>query len=250
MSANSATTFRFSLARWSAWAPRLPDATAWLAWAQDGRSDDSEHTPAVAAMAPMLRRRLGRYGRMALETLFGLGDNTGQPIVFASRHGELSRCLSLLEERQSTGGLSPQGFSVAVHNAVPGLYTIDRQVAAPVSAVAAGADSFAAALIEAAALLADGHEEVWLAVCEEPVPEIFAAFIDEPQQAFAFALALRAGDEWGFSVSQAASPNAAATGLPGALQCLRGLLRGENTLVSTPAHCWQLTARNAERQAA
>lgn len=242
-------TLHFSLARWCAWAPRLPDAAAWLAWAQDGRSDDAEHAPAVAAMAPMLRRRLGRYGRMALETLFGLGDNTGQPIVFASRHGELSRCLALLEERHATGGLSPQGFSVAVHNAVPGLYTIDRQVAAPVSAVAAGADSFAAAFIEAATLLADGHEEVWIAVCEEPMPEIFATFVDEPQQAYAFALALRAGDEWRF----AASPDTVApatTDIPGALQCLRGLLRGESTLVNTPAQCWQLTAADAARRAA
>lgn len=228
---------RFALARWAAWSPSRPDAAAWRAWAVDGVDGDGIHTPAVAGMAPMLRRRLGAYGRMALECAFGLGPNSGQPIVFVSRHGEMGRCLALLTELRETGGVSPQGFSVAVHNAVAGLYTIDQKVNAPVSALSAGADGFAAGLVEAGALLADGADEVWLLLCEEPLPAAFAPHADEPQAAYAIGLALRAGDEWQLLAADAGEADASE--VP-ALQALRALLRGQAAHIRTASRSWRL----------
>lgn len=229
----------FTLRRWAAWAPQRPDAAAWLAWA-NGATDAAElHTPAVAAMAPMLRRRLAPFGRMALECAYGLGAHEGQSIVFASRHGELGRCLSLLEELQVSGAVSPQGFSVAVHNAVAGLYTIDRKLPAPVSAVAGGLDSYAAGLIEASALLADGAPEVWLLVCEEALPPAFAAFAEHPREtdcAYAYALALGPGSDW--QLHRERATDAVQEDEIPALQALRALLRDES---ATLRGGWQLS---------
>lgn len=228
----SAPLASFTLRRWAAWAPHRPHAETWRAWANGAADADERHTPAVAAMAPMLRRRLAPFGRMALECAYGLGPNEGQSIVFASRHGELGRCLGLLEELQASGGVSPQGFSVAVHNAVAGLYTIDRKLPAPVSAVAAGLDSYAAGLIEASALLAEGAPEVWLLVCEDALPPAFSGFADHPREtdtAYAYALALGPGQAW--QLSRGPADTSVQTDELPALQALRALLREETCVL-------------------
>ncbi len=230
----------FSLAAWHAWSPRLSSIPAWERWAVEGCSEEIDSQPALAALKPMQRRRLQPFGRMALETLIGLGPNTGQPIVFASRYGEVGRSFILLKELAETGAVSPQGFSVAVHNAVPGIYTIECGVLAPVSAIAAGGDSFAAGIFEACSLIADGAPEVWLCVCEEPLPEAYACFSDEPQAVYAYALALRAGDQCCFG--RARSTRAAVDALP-ALVFLRALLRCESTTIATASSAWHIECR-------
>jgi hypothetical protein len=230
----ASTPEKFSLAGWHAWGPRLSTVSAWQRWAIDGSYEETDSQPALAGLKPMQRRRLQPFGRMALEALIGLGPNAGQPIVFASRYGEVGRSLVLLEELAQTAAISPQGFSVAVHNAVPGIYTIECGALAPVSAIAAGADSFAAGIFEACALLAEGTPEVWLCVCEEPLPGIYACFADEPQATYAFALALRPGDEFSFGRINAQ----VAVDEPPALVFLRALLRRESTTIPTTSSAW------------
>ncbi|WP_051710788.1 beta-ketoacyl synthase chain length factor [Andreprevotia chitinilytica] len=195
----SSTAHCFRLKNWAAWAPGLPDAESWLAWARGERQIGVDGEPAVAAMPPMLRRRAQRFGRIALESLYALPDDTS-PIVFASRHGEVPRSVELLQSLASSGEVSPQSFSMAVHNATAGLFTIASKQVVNVTAIAAGRDSALAGIVEALGLLADGANSVRLILCDAPLPEIYADFAAANSSAdaapYSCVLALMRGDDF------------------------------------------------------
>ncbi|MDR0247059.1 MAG: beta-ketoacyl synthase chain length factor, partial [Burkholderiales bacterium] len=128
----------FSFRRWSAWVPAMTDAEAWQAWAREETALAAhEETAPVKAMPPLLRRRAHPLGRAALEVLYAPTlAYANQPIVFCSRHGEISRSLAIQQALAEEGQVSPQEFSMSVHNAIPGLFLIARQSRAPVVALA------------------------------------------------------------------------------------------------------------------
>jgi hypothetical protein len=83
---------------------------------------------------------------------------------------------------------------LSVHNTGSGLYSIASGNTAPSTAIAAGRDSLAMALIEAAGQL-QYATEVLVVFADEPLPENYAAFADENTAAFGLALRLaKAGD--------------------------------------------------------
>jgi hypothetical protein len=136
----------------------------------------------------MLRRRLTRLGRMAVQVSGDCqGDDLGMPLVFASRYGDVVRSLELLRELDAQGDLSPAGFSMSVHNAISGMYSIARSDSAAAVCVAAGQASAAAGLIEAAGLLADGAPEVLLVAYDEPLPAPYEDFADDAACSWAWA---------------------------------------------------------------
>jgi hypothetical protein len=162
---------------WEAWAPGLPDKEAWRAWAAGGAGlRDDGSSPAVEAMAPALRRRAGRNDRLGLETAWRLAPQ-GAPVVsvFGSRHGQVARSAVLLEALAQGTPLSPMDFSLSVHNACAGLFSIARQDRSASSAVAAGGEELASAMLEAAGLLAEGAESVLLSVHDELPPALYDA---------------------------------------------------------------------------
>ena len=101
-------TFRgvkFSISSFAAWAPGVDTREAWLEWSSGHRPIAGAAEPEVSEMAPMLRRRAGVLDRMALEVAYRcLGNRTGVPAIFCSRHGETSRSVDLLTDldRKST----------------------------------------------------------------------------------------------------------------------------------------------------
>jgi hypothetical protein len=184
--------FTFSCQKVCAWASGLDSVTAWQEWAANPHSIENETRAPVKAMPPMLRRRAARLGRAALEAMYRLDPPAGQPIVFASRHGELSRSLDLLEELTREGAVSPQEFSMAVHNAEAGLFTIARKDSASVTALASENALTLSALMEAASRLPESGS-VTLILCDEPIPELFKPFVkDEP---FCVAAAMTLSEE-------------------------------------------------------
>ena len=200
--------FSFSVSTWSAWASGLPDHTAWRQWAQVPTAPGNDETAQISAMPAMLRRRAERLGKAALHALYEQIDSyDGQPIIFCSRYGELQRTLGLLTELADNGTVSPQQFSMAVHNAIAGLFMIAQKRRAPIAELASENALTAAGLIEAAAQLADGAEEVWLLYCDEPLPEAFPSFNPDQPGCHAVLLALRAGDR--FTLHNAAQNSAA-----------------------------------------
>lgn len=166
----------------------LPVA-AWAVWKRT-----ADTAPDIGFVEPMLRRRLGPLARMALDVATRcLGERTGIPMVFASRHGELERTLGLLRELAAAGPLSPTAFSLSVHNAAAGVLSIARQDMAASTAIAAGEASFGQALIEAASRLAASPEKpVLMVYADDPIPAEYARFVAGTESAHAIGLLLEA----------------------------------------------------------
>jgi len=220
----------FSIVRHAAWAPSLATPEAWLDWSRAPFLPGTEGEPGVKAMPPMLRRRAAQLGKMALEVAYEcLGDASGVPIVYCSRHGEVGRSVELLDAMARGEALSPTAFGMSVHNANPGLFTIARKEQANHIALAAGPSSLEHAVIEACGLLADGAPQVLLVMADTALPQLYSHFEDCEEQAFAFAWLLQPGAQ--LSLGWQAGADAPRESMPGALQVLRFFLSDEQQLV-------------------
>jgi hypothetical protein len=171
-------------------------------------------------MPMLLRRRLGKLGQLAVSAAYEAGAMPPVRYVFCSRHGEFGRTLGLLRGVALGEPLSPAEFSVSVHNALAGLLSIATKATGGHTALAAGADSFAYGLVEAAASLAAAPDEpVLLVYYDEPLPAPFDELVPPDSEApLACALLLHAasapaehGQLIDLEVESAASDQTAAT---------------------------------------
>lgn len=201
----------FSIARWSAWAPGLTSKHAWLAWARAEPPSElravgpareafvsPEEPPFVGNSSAKIRefpallgRRASRSDRAGLRAALDCTQGLGPVItVFASRHGEVHRSVELLEALARDEPLSPMAFSLSVHNAAAGLFSIGREDRSASSSVAAGRDSLPMAVLEACGVLAEGAPRVLIVAHDEPVPALFEPYLDEsaPHAGAAFLL--------------------------------------------------------------
>ena len=115
----------FVIKNWAACAPGLTSQAQWQAWSAQPTLPAGEAAPALAEMPAMQRRRLGLLGRLAVQAAWWCqGEDLGMPVVFASRYGDAGRALELLAELARGEPVSPATFSLSVHNAVSGMYSI------------------------------------------------------------------------------------------------------------------------------
>lgn len=223
---------------WRAWAPGLDSPADWLAWQQAPcRLEDAGEQPDVSFLPAMQRRRLSRLARMALHVAWPLAEACGPlPMVFASRHGETPRTLALLEALGRDEPLSPTQFSLSVHNAIIGLWSIQRGDCSEMTALAAAGDGLEQAVCEAAGLLAEGAPGVLLVLAEEQPPALYRPYIDDVPFSWAAALLLRPGQRWQLS----RQPGSARADWPHALQLIGALASGGNQLTHPGhGHSWQ-----------
>ncbi|TNF35083.1 MAG: 3-oxoacyl-ACP synthase [Gammaproteobacteria bacterium] len=223
------TAVGFAIERWAAWAPAEDDgsietAGQWADWAAGTLAmADNDASPALPFINAMLRRRLSRLSRLALKVAYeaAAGDHS-LPTVFCSRHGEIHRTRGLLADLNAGEPLSPMAFSLSVHNTASGLYSIASGNTAASTAIAAGRDTLAMAVIEATGLLLQ-HERVLLVFAEEPLPEDYREFADEQTAAFGLALLLARdhGERWQLAAADQPSGTARCQGLD-FLQALAG----------------------------
>ncbi|MCY1391037.1 hypothetical protein D9M71_58650 [compost metagenome] len=215
----------FNIAQWRAWAPELVSAHDWLQWSQAPRPiSTADVAPDVSFLPAMQRRRLGRLARMAFSVGWPLAEENAQlPLVFVCRHGETPRTFELLSELAAGQPLSPTQFSLSVHNAVIGLWSILRGSNAEMTSLAAAGDGLEHGMLEAAALLQEGAPAVLLVVTEETPAPAYASWIDDVPFPYAVGLLLTAGDDWALSASPASS-DAPACHWPHAVDLLRCLL--------------------------
>jgi hypothetical protein len=173
----------------AATAALLPVAR-WRAWGLDAEAA----APDVAFIEPALRRRLSSIARSALavaEAIRPLG--TPVRVVFASRHGELTRNAEMLMNLADGELPSPMNFSLSVLNAVTGLYGIARRDNSATTAVSAGPATVPLALLEGAAQAWAYPAEHVLVVCaDEPAPPLYADLVDEPVRPYALAVLMKA----------------------------------------------------------
>lgn len=182
--------FEFILLEWSAYADGLTHRDDWLRWANGVPRlprPAVETVPPLTEMPAMMRRRVDRLGRLACQVAYWCEAADGAPMVFASRYGDATRSLALLGDLVQSQPLSPAGFGLSVHNAISALYSIAQGHTGNTVVVAGGRASAAAALTEAAALLADGAPEVLVVFYEAPLPGHYAEFEDEAACEYAWA---------------------------------------------------------------
>ena len=235
----------FNIAQWRAWAPGLESADDWHAWCQAPvLLPASEASPDVSFLPAMQRRRLSRLARMAFSVGWPLAEGLKDlPLVFISRHGETPRTLDILSDLANDQPLSPTQFSLSVHNAVIGLWSILRNETSEMNALAAAGDGLEHAMLEVAALLNEGAPAVLLVITEEQPPEAYASWIKDVPFPYALGLLVTPGDEWQLELS-AGTVQPTQTQWPHALNLLRALL----TEQADCQHAWKNRVWNWQRK--
>ena len=172
----------FSIAAYAAIGLRDRDSD--VLWPQPGDA-------AVRSPVPnLLRRRLTPIGQAALRAAWALPRLEDARFIFASRHGEFDRSLTMLQHLAAGENPSPADFSLGVHNALAGLLSIAARNQAGHTALAAGVDSFGFGLMEAAAGLIERPDQPSILVYFDP--ELPAGYPDptpvRPDPALALAV--------------------------------------------------------------
>ena len=194
--------------------------------------------PGVDFVEPMLRRRLSRLARGFFHCAQRLAPPENVRVVFASRHGEVDRTLSILQELAAGREVSPALFSMSVHNAVAGIWSIFKGNRAPMSALAAGPETFGWGLVEAIATWrADPAWPVLYVYADDRLPEPWAAGLPQPGL---HAVALLLGGDEGPELTLLREPSPGGPGSPEPqshhfLEAWRG---GQGAWQG-PEGCWQ-----------
>jgi hypothetical protein len=228
---------RVSITRWAAWAPGLETQAGWRAWARDPHALPSEGAPAAAFLPPLLRRRATPLTRTMLTAAWeclGPEELPRLRTVFGSRHGSINESIELIEAVAKREKLSPAVFSHTVHNAQAALFSIAAGNRAASSSLAAQADTWASAFVEALTLLERDPEPVLLAMGDVPLAPTFAPLVDEAVTPYALALRLAPALDGEPGVEIALRDGGAPiprTAWPDALEFLRWWLCGEKRLV-------------------
>lgn len=188
--------YKFIVRNWGAWAPGLSSREEWRLRRQGRLLVNPEAPPAQTLAPKSLQRRQSYLARMVLHAIgqcVALGEIL--PAVFSSAHGEISRCLQMLENLQAGEEISPTAFSLSVHNAVAGWYSVVYANHAEHTVLASGAGGIGPGFIEALGILQEGHAEVLLVFYDEPLPAFFPTVPFVLSADFPCALALRLAEQ-------------------------------------------------------
>lgn len=268
---------QITIKRWAAWMPDAQERQDWLVWSKrslelsnhyDSHSEAQSKAeemvapkPAVDQIPPMLRRRLSPLGKMAASVAWPLlEDGKSIPSVFCSRHGELARTVDMLRDLALGEDLSPTHFSLSVHNAIGGVFSIARKDTAPITALACGDDGICQGLLETALILSESdYTEALCVFYDAPIPEVYGDTATGPTfpYAAAFVIGLQEPDdssteELGLDMQmQAALPSSGSPklGEPQVLSFIRFLLVDEKPSLQlvSHAHAWTLVKRQGAR---
>lgn len=124
-------------------------------------------------------RRLSNFSKVVLNSLDFPEALTGKlPLIFASRHGDLTKTVKLIKNTVMKDDLSPTQFALSVHNATTGLYGIATQNTAPTTTISAGKHTFSQGLIEACLQVTQEKTDVLYCYCDFPVPDEYQEFCE------------------------------------------------------------------------
>ena len=188
----------FHIESWNAVAPGLASPDDWERWLRNPvRIDDSLGKVDLGAIPALLRRRFSVLGKSAMAAALPLVDGIERiPSIFASRHGDTALSLTMLEGIARGDPMSPTQFSLAVHNAVSGLFSIARKDTSAVTAIAAMDGLVLQTLFEAIGQLQDA-ERVMCVIYDVPLPAFYQGHRDEPAEPFPYAVAMVLGNGTG-----------------------------------------------------
>jgi hypothetical protein len=201
------------------WAPGFRDASAWLA----GAADPAVTSPPGELLPAALRRRASLLARLAAEVAAQAAreagaDLSGIPVVLGSAHGEIGAAIEMIGSfREGEGLPSPTRFHNSVHNAPAAYLSIATRNRGFSTALAAGRETPAMALLEAGALLDERGGDVLVLLADEPAPEPFAGATGHPPAGLALVLSATARPEARARLSGLRRAEGADPRLPGPL---------------------------------
>ncbi len=198
-------------------------------------------------VAPMQRRRLSPFVKMALFTMhLAQGDNAHIAVNFSSRHGDLPKTAQLLHSVVEKQPLSPTAFGLSVHNAATGLFSILTKNKAPMNAIAGDQDSIISAITDGFSRVHSGVEQqILIAHAESVLPDEYLPFSDEQQitHSVSFILSKAQVNKPYFELIKLPESEHSQSDscLPLSLQLAAALLsKGSQTLLSHQQSAWML----------
>ncbi|WP_394173868.1 beta-ketoacyl synthase chain length factor [Thalassotalea litorea] len=201
-----------------------------------------DQLPTLDWVPKIQRRRLSKFMKMALACAYEASiteDGLVKPMqsVFTSRHGDLHKTSNLLLDLSEQEPLSPTAFSLSVHNAVAGLFTIFTANADASTTISAGANTLLMGLMDAYARIKSGMAEEMLFVhCDQVLPSIYEQYKDEIQVDHALAFRMRVADNMssgkGISLDELQGALSQESKLPQAIQFLGCLKRNRTSIFS------------------
>ncbi|WP_394751725.1 beta-ketoacyl synthase chain length factor [Crenothrix sp.] len=174
----------FILCNWSAWAPGLNCTHHSLV--------SADNVVVLEWIPKLLQRRLTPLAR----AVFNVADHCMEsgktlPVVLSSSHGEICKSLDMLKAIQAGDELSPTAFSLSVHNAIAGLFSIAYDNNQEITVIAPGLEGIAPAFIEALGMLNEGVNEVLMILYDEPLADFYPTAPFNLNVCFPCVLALR-----------------------------------------------------------
>jgi len=158
------------------------------------------HDNAVGGQLPaMMKRRLTPLGRQAIEMLYkGASCNSSAqaeiPWVISGQHADTNRKIRLLSSLAKKEPVSPTDFSMSVHNAIIGAFSIATKNKQMHTAVAGSAASFEMGLLEAFALQQDKKSPVGYIYYDALLPLDFTEMYETDYPVICFAMILTNDD--------------------------------------------------------
>jgi hypothetical protein len=147
-------------------------------------SDVQQNYAALETIPAMQRRRLSVLAKMAIHSaLVTLNGERADYIVWVSKYGDEEKTLDILKDVLNQQTPSPTQFSISVHNAIAGLYSILCQDDTPSTSLSA---DWTDALIDAYAFLKSNPQakRVLVVSYDQPLPNLYSDAVEFP----AFAL--------------------------------------------------------------
>ncbi len=150
-------------------------------------------------LPPALRRRASSLARMAVAVAGQAAHQAGVdlssvPLILGSAYGEIVAAVEMMGEFGGATALpSPIRFHNSVHNAAAAYLSIASGNHGFSTALAAGAATPVAAVLEAVALLGERGGDALLVLLDEPPPAPFERAVPYPAAAAAFCLSSRPG---------------------------------------------------------
>ncbi len=181
----------FRLESWAAMAPGLETQEDWQQWLRNpSEIHQALGKVTIPGVPAMLRRRFNTLGKCAMAAVMPLVEGIDAiPSIFASRHGDTELSFSLLKGIGQNEPMSPTSFSLAVHNAVAGLFSIARKDTSAVTAIAAMEGLVLQTFLEAIGQLQES-EQILCVIYDIPLPEFYRQHSSADTPGFPYAIAM------------------------------------------------------------
>ncbi len=185
--------------------------------------------PDLGSVPALQRRRLGSLARVVFHVLDQCArTGANEPVIFSSCMGEIQRTYGILQSMAAQEPVSPGAFSLSVHNAIAGQWSLIRGIEAPMLALSSPSNSPVPALLEAAGILKEGnYPSLNVVFYDERLPVFFSPFLEGPAAPIALAMHL-------------VQENAAGAGSAMHLRLRRRAAGGKSLPANTPARLFDL----------